>query len=79
MYLYRNNLCQIKLFHTDFDITLRVIVDKNAPLRTKKMPKRQLLPLYNKKIQIDTEGIVSGCGSGPVCVFIMKCSRSVKF
>jgi len=22
---------------------------------------------------------VSGCGSGPVCMFIMKCSRSVKF
>ena len=64
-----------------YDITLRDVVDEHAPLRTKEMPRKPMFPWYNKtyKLQRDTEGIVSGCGSGPVCVFIMKCSRSVKF
>ena len=30
------------------------------------------------KTQRDTQGTVSGCGSRPVCVFILKCSGSVQ-
>ena len=63
-----------------YDSTLRDIVDEHAPLRTKKIPSRPMPPWYNKNIQAakkDTEGIVSGSGSRPVCVFILKYSRSV--
>jgi len=64
-----------------YDSILRHNVDEHAPLRTKEMPSRPMLPWYNKNIQAAKrhKGIVSGCGSGPVCVFILKCSRSVKF
>ena len=34
-----------------YDSTLRDIVDQHAPLRTKKIPSRPMLPWYNKKIQ----------------------------
>ncbi|KAK2164042.1 hypothetical protein LSH36_70g07012 [Paralvinella palmiformis] len=34
-----------------YDSTLRVIVDEHAPLRTKEMPNRPMLPWYNKNIQ----------------------------
>ena len=83
MYLYRNNLFQLKLFHTEntsrltrmfflavrvssqvvvqpddadhlmdfYNNTLRDIVDEYAPLRTKEVPRRPMLPWYNKNIQ----------------------------
>ncbi|KAK2156513.1 hypothetical protein LSH36_211g01021 [Paralvinella palmiformis] len=34
-----------------YDNTLRDIVDQHAPLRTKEMPSRPMLPWYNKNIQ----------------------------
>jgi len=34
-----------------YDSTLRDIVDEHAPLRTKEMPRRTMLPQYNKNIQ----------------------------
>ena len=56
-----------------YDSTLRDIIDQHAPLRTKEMPSRPMLPWYNKNIQAaktHKRYCVSGCGSGPVCVFI---------
>ena len=34
-----------------YNSTLRVIVDEHAPLRTKEMPRRPIIPWYNKNIQ----------------------------
>ena len=48
-----------------YNSTLRDLVDEHAHLRTKEMPRKPLLPW-------------SCCGSGQVCVFIMKYLRSVK-
>ena len=64
-----------------YDCTLSVIVDEHAPLRTKEMPRNQCFHgiIKTYRLQRDTEGPVGGYGSGPVWVFIMKCSRSVKF
>ena len=64
-----------------YDSTLGDIVDNHPPLWTKEMPRRLMLygAIGTYKLQRETEGIVNGCGSGPVCVFIIKCSRSVKF
>ena len=33
-----------------YNSTLRDLVDEHAPLRTKEMPRRALLPWYNKDI-----------------------------
>ena len=58
-----------------YDNTLRDFVDQHAPLRTKEMPSRPMLPWYNKNIQAAKR---HRCGSVPVYVFILKCLRSVK-
>ena len=60
-----------------YDRILRDIVGDHLHIRTKAMPTRPMLAWYNKNITNSTEGIVSGSGSGPVCVFIH--SRSVQF
>jgi len=41
------------------------------------MPRRLLFSWYNKDVQAAKRHI-SDCGSGPVCVFVMKGSRSIK-
>ena len=57
----------------------RDLVDEHAPLSTKKMPRRQLLPRYNMEIQAAKrrrrycEQLWIRTG---VLVFVMKCSRS---
>ena len=35
-----------------YNSTLRDIVDEHAPIRTKEMPRRPMLPWYNKNIQV---------------------------
>lgn len=41
------------------------------------MPKVCLV-LPSFRLQTNPEDIVNGFGSGPVCIFVMKCSRLVK-
>jgi len=41
-----------------YDSTLRDIVDEHAPLSTKVMPRRSMLPLYNKNIQTPKRNIM---------------------
>ena len=65
-----------------YNSTFKVRLDELTPIRTKEMPRRSLLPSYNKDIQAEKRRKVvweavdqNRC----VCVFIRKCSRSIKF
>jgi len=64
-----------------YDSTSRDIVDEDAHLRTKEMPRRPMLPWYNKNIQAAKRHsrYYDRLWIRTSCVFIMKCSRSVKF
>jgi hypothetical protein len=53
-----------------YDNTLRDIVDQHAPLRKCQADQCFHGIIRTYRLQRDTEGIVSCCGSGPVCVFI---------
>ena len=63
-----------------YDSTLRDIVDQHAPLRTQEMPSRPMLPWYNKNIQAAKRHrrYCERLWIRTSCVFILKCSRSVK-
>ena len=61
-----------------YDRTLRGIVDEHGQ-RKCQADQCFLSTMRTYSLQRDTESIVGGCGSGLVCVIIIKCSRLVKF